>query len=643
MKLFNPAITGSLDGVVHISASGNISSSISSTGSFGHIIKGGVNWDTAVSTSAAAGGFSSGGVSSYSDLTNVPANIVSGSSQIATNISGSWKGELSSSAMKYVGGGVSGSSTSTGSFGHGYFDSKLGINKLAPIRNFHMYGEDWTTTRVYIEALSGSGAGPGIEFAFDGTGTQRGLFRLNQVGTVGTEFALYTRSTGGTLSNWLTFTSDEQVSGSSTSTGSFGHIMKGGVNWDTAVSTSAATAGFGGGGVTSYTSLTNVPANIVSGSAQIATNISGSLGANASIIRGLTNTRISGSFTDVSSSLASRISYVTDGTNISGSITSTGSFGHIMKGGVNWDTAVSASAASEGFGTGGGGGAAFPHAGDAVITGSLTISSSGYQNANSSSLQIIGGYSGSNVLDVDGSKGQLFAVSDVISGSIFSVNTVAGLPVMEAFSDNKVKLGVFAKPIIIDGSGNISGSATSTGSFGHIMKGGVNWDTAVSTSAAAGGFGPTGQNTFTSAGISGSWQSQNFSATQSFSDGTATKISGSVTSTGSFGQVKGNIVGQRPMVTQNSDFTASMAYAGHYNIVGGGLTCSILAEATASVSVGTEFEFFQTSSAGTMLFQSASLVNVYSKDGAMSITGQYSAASLKKVATNTWHLVGDLG
>jgi hypothetical protein len=85
--------------------------------------------------------------------------------------------------------------------------------------------------------------------------------------------------------------------------------------------------------------------------------------------------------------------------------------------------------------------------------------------------------------------------------------------------------------------GNISGSITSTGSFGHIMKGGVNWDTAVSTSAAAGGFGPTGQNTFTSVGISGSWQGQNFSTTQSFSDGTATKISGSATSTGSFGHV----------------------------------------------------------------------------------------------------------
>jgi hypothetical protein len=119
-------------------------------------------------------------------------------------------------------------------------------------------------------------------------------------------------------------------------------------------------------------------------------------------------------------------------------------------------------------------------------------------------------------------------------------------------------------------------------------------------------------------------------------------ISGSSTSTSSFGQVKGNIVGQRPKVTHTSDFTASMDYAGHYNIVGGNLTCSILAEATASVRVDTEFEFFQTSSAGTMLFETASLVTFMSKDGAMTLTGQYSGASLKKVDTNTWHLVGDL-
>ena len=54
------------------------------------------------------------------------------------------------------------------------------------------------------------------------------------------------------------------------------------------------------------------------------------------------------------------------------------------------------------------------------------------------------------------------------------------------------------------------------------------------------------------------------------------------------------------------------------------------------------FEFFQSSSVGTFLFEKAALVNVYSKSDAMKITGQYSAATLKKVGDNTWHLVGDL-
>tara|TARA_R100000008_G_C3513619_1_gene130156 strand:+ start:229 stop:672 length:444 start_codon:yes stop_codon:yes gene_type:complete len=123
-------------------------------------------------------------------------------------------------------------------------------------------------------------------------------------------------------------------------------------------------------------------------------------------------------------------------------------------------------------------------------------------------------------------------------------------------------------------------------------------------------------------------------------------ISSSITSTGSFGQVVGvgsNLTKlQRPRVTHTTNFTASMDYVGYYNIVGGNLTCSILAEATASVSLDAEFEFFQTSSTGKMLFETASLVTFMSKDGNMALAGQYSGASLKKVDTNTWHLVGDL-
>ena len=76
--------------------------------------------------------------------------------------------------------------------------------------------------------------------------------------------------------------------------------------------------------------------------------------------------------------------------------------------------------------------------------------------------------SGSTLLKVDGTQGRLFSITDEMSGSIFSANTIAGLPVIEAFSDNEVRFGPYSSPVIVDSSGNISGSATSTGSFGRV-------------------------------------------------------------------------------------------------------------------------------------------------------------------------------
>ena len=63
--------------------------------------------------------------------------------------------------------------------------------------------------------------------------------------------------------------------------------------------------------------------------------------------------------------------------------------------------------------------------------------------------------SGSNlsVLKIDGGNGTLFEVTDQLSGSLFSVNTIAGLPVMEAFSNNRVVMGKYnANDFVISGS-----------------------------------------------------------------------------------------------------------------------------------------------------------------------------------------------
>jgi hypothetical protein len=51
----------------------------------------------------------------------------------------------------------------------------------------------------------------------------------------------------------------------------------------------------------------------------------------------------------------------------------------------------------------------------------------------------------SSIFVVDGAAGRLFTVNDSLSGSLFSVNLVSGLPVIEAFSDNTVRIGQYGQ------------------------------------------------------------------------------------------------------------------------------------------------------------------------------------------------------
>jgi hypothetical protein len=63
--------------------------------------------------------------------------------------------------------------------------------------------------------------------------------------------------------------------------------------------------------------------------------------------------------------------------------------------------------------------------------------------APTSRLHVVGNSTGSDVLAVDGLNGRLFTVKDDLSDSLFAVNTVAGLPVMEVSADNSIVLGKF--------------------------------------------------------------------------------------------------------------------------------------------------------------------------------------------------------
>jgi hypothetical protein len=106
----------------------------------------------------------------------------------------------------------------------------------------------------------------------------------------------------------------------------------------------------------------------------------------------------------------------------------------------------------------------FPYTGSALITGSLGVTGS---------VSIT--KSGSTVFSVEGSSGQLFSVTDSLSGSLFSVNTVAGLPVIEAFSDNTVNIGKYgAYGLIVNGS-TVRATGSFTGSFTGSLFGTASW------------------------------------------------------------------------------------------------------------------------------------------------------------------------
>ena len=90
------------------------------------------------------------------------------------------------------------------------------------------------------------------------------------------------------------------------------------------------------------------------------------------------------------------------------------------------------------------------------ITGSVFISSS----FSTSSAALSAYKSGSTVLDIQGSQGQLFSVVDSLTGSLMSVNDVSGLPILEVFSNDTVVMGTYGAPaLIITGSvANVTGS-----------------------------------------------------------------------------------------------------------------------------------------------------------------------------------------
>ena len=99
------------------------------------------------------------------------------------------------------------------------------------------------------------------------------------------------------------------------------------------------------------------------------------------------------------------------------------------------------------------------------FTSSLNYTQTITQDASGSLiLQGSGSTGRTDLFTVNGNNGTLFSVSDDLSDSLFSVNTIAGLPVIEAFANNTVVMGQYGQNVLVVTGSSVSiGSADSAG------------------------------------------------------------------------------------------------------------------------------------------------------------------------------------
>jgi hypothetical protein len=69
-----------------------------------------------------------------------------------------------------------------------------------------------------------------------------------------------------------------------------------------------------------------------------------------------------------------------------------------------------------------------------------------FSGATTDVVKIYGSGTTTPIFSIQGSSGELFSVSDSLLGSLFSVNDISGLPILETFSDNTILMGSYQAP-----------------------------------------------------------------------------------------------------------------------------------------------------------------------------------------------------
>jgi hypothetical protein len=90
-------------------------------------------------------------------------------------------------------------------------------------------------------------------------------------------------------------------------------------------------------------------------------------------------------------------------------------------------------------------------------------------NAPNATLHVYSAVSGDSIFNVEGTNGSLFGVTDNLSGVLMSVNTIAGLPVLEVNSDYSLTAGRFNQNDFVISSGGDIGIGTNNLNRGKVQ------------------------------------------------------------------------------------------------------------------------------------------------------------------------------
>ena len=107
--------------------------------------------------------------------------------------------------------------------------------------------------------------------------------------------------------------------------------------------------------------------------------------------------------------------------------------------------------------------------------------------------------------------------------------------------------------------------------------------------------------------------------------------------------VSGNLIAYIQTNEQTASYTLALTDAGKIveMNVGSANNLTVPANSTVALPVGTQIIVIQ-KGAGTTTFVAAGGVAINSRNTATDLNAQYSAATLVKVATDTWYLFGDI-